>query len=90
MINENAINKTTLMNHFSGNSTPLQKKLIEDWLAAPENVEYYYECLDEWESDNTQFIANDSLAFKKVLQAKWEESEACDQMKQKKKEKKNK
>lgn len=67
MINENAINKTTLMNHFSGNSTPLQKKLIEDWLAAPENVEYYYECLDEWESDNTQFIANDSLAFKKVL-----------------------
>jgi len=67
MINENAINKKILMNHFSGNSTALQKKLIEEWLTEPENVEYYYECLNEWESSNAQFIANDSLAFKKVL-----------------------
>ena len=67
MIKENVINKAILMNHFSGNATPLQKKLIEEWLAVPENVEYYYECLDEWENSNAQFIADDSSAFKKTL-----------------------
>lgn len=66
MINENVINKAILMSHFSGGSTPLQKKLIEEWLVLPENVEYYYECLDEWENKNAQFVADDSLAFRKV------------------------
>ena len=67
MINENAINKAVLMNHFSGNSTPLQRKLIEDWLEASENVEYYYECLDEWECANAQFVADNKLGLKKIF-----------------------
>ena len=62
MTNENVINKAILVNHFSGNATPLQRKLIEEWLADPDNVEYYYECLNEWENNNAQFIANDTLA----------------------------
>ncbi len=70
MIKENVINKAILMNHFSGNATPLQKKLIEEWLTVPENVDYYYECLDEWENSNAQFIADDSIALKKVLALK--------------------
>jgi len=73
MINENVINKAILMSHFSGGSTPLQKKLIEEWLGLPENVEYYYECLDEWENTNAQFIANDSLALRKVQLSKSQE-----------------
>ena len=63
MIKESVINQAILMNHFSGNATLLQKKLIEEWLAVPENVEYYYECLNEWENKNAQFVADDLLAF---------------------------
>ena len=70
MTNENVINKAILVNHFSGNATPLQRKLIEEWLAEPDNVEYYYECLNEWENNNAQFIANDTLALKKVIATK--------------------
>ena len=70
MTNENVINKAILVNHFSGNATPLQRKLIEEWLADPDNVEYYYECLNEWENNNAQFIANDTLALKKVIATK--------------------
>ena len=76
MIKENIINEAILMNYFSGNATPLQKKLIEDWLADPENVEFYYECLNEWENNNTQFIANEALALKKVLAIKNKEENA--------------
>ena len=70
MTNENVINKAILVNHFSGNATPLQRKLIEEWLAEPDNVEYYYECLNEWENNNAQFVANDTLALKKVIAKK--------------------
>lgn len=70
MTNENVINKAILVNHFSGNATPLQRKLIEEWLAEPDNVEYYYECLNEWENNNAQFVANDTLALKRVIATK--------------------
>jgi len=70
MIKETVINEAILMNHFSGNATPLQKKLIEEWLAVPENVEYYYECLNTWENNNAQFVADDSFAFNKIIAVK--------------------
>ena len=67
MLNGNIINKQLLLNHFAGNSTPLQKKLIEEWLILPESIELYYEWLDEWENENAQFIADDKKAFNKIF-----------------------
>ncbi len=67
MLNGNTINKQFLLNHFAGNSTPLQKKLIEEWLALPENIELYYESLDEWENENAQFVTDDLKALNKIL-----------------------
>ena len=67
MLNGNIINKQLLLNHFAGNSTPLQKKLIEEWLTLPESIELYYECLDEWENENAQFIADDKKALNKIF-----------------------
>ena len=66
MNNKNAINKKVLLDHFAGRSTPLEKALIEEWLSKPENMEYYYECLDMWENHNPQFIAAEIAAFKKI------------------------
>ncbi|MFP5039531.1 FecR family protein [Parasediminibacterium sp. JCM 36343] len=68
MINSNTITKNILLNHFAGQSTPLQKKVIETWLEDPINVEFYYECLDEWENTNIQFVPNEKAAFAKILQ----------------------
>jgi len=70
MLNGNIINKQLLLNHFAGNSTPLQKKLIEEWLALDENIELYYEWLDAWENENVQFVADDKKALNKILDEK--------------------
>jgi len=70
MSNDNIINKQLLLNHFAGNSTPLQKKLIEEWLTFKENMELYYEWLDEWENDNAQFVVDDKKAFQKIFAEK--------------------
>jgi len=70
MLNDNIINKQLLFNHFAGNSTLLQKKLIEEWLILTENMELYYEWLDEWENENSQFVADDNQALAKIFAAK--------------------
>lgn len=65
---ENIINKNTLFENFAGRSTPLFRKLIEEWLQSPGNIELYYEWLDEWEKANPQFLPNEARALKKILQ----------------------
>src|ERR1700754_3482998 len=66
---ENAVDKYILFENFSGRSTPLRKKLIEEWLGAPGNIERYYEWLDEWEKANPQFIADEDAAYKRITGA---------------------
>lgn len=66
---ENAVDKHIMFENFSGRSTPLRKKLIEEWLQAPGNIERYYEWLDEWEKANPQFIAEDDAAYKRITGA---------------------
>lgn len=50
------LSKHTLFNFFSGQASPLQKRLIEDWLTQSANTEKYYEWLEEWEEKHPQFI----------------------------------
>lgn len=53
---ENTISKKILFDYFDGKSTSIQKKMIEEWLKIKENQENYYSYLDQWESENTQYV----------------------------------
>jgi transmembrane sensor len=50
-----SLSKDVLFDFFDGRTTSIQRKLIEDWLADPQNEELYYHYLDEWESRHPQF-----------------------------------
>ena len=70
MNNKNAVSKKVLSDHFAGRSTPLEKSWIEEWLTSPENIEFYFECLNTWENENIQYVADDLTALHKVKIAK--------------------
>lgn len=53
---EKTISKKILFDYFDGKSTSIQKKMIEEWLKIKENQEHYYSYLDQWESENTQYV----------------------------------
>ena len=66
---EPQFSKNTLFNFFAGHATPLQKKVIEEWLGEEANRELFFEWLKEWENEHPQFVADPEVAFRK-LQAK--------------------
>lgn len=61
---EKPVNKELLFEYFSGRATPLQKRMIEEWLGNPESEYFYYTCLDEWEITFPQHVpeVNKALA----------------------------
>lgn len=64
---ENSVDKSVLFEYFSGKSTPLRKKLIDEWLQTTGNVELYYEWLDEWEKTNSLFFPDEETAFERIV-----------------------
>lgn len=62
---EPQFSKNTLFNFFSGNATPLQKKVIEKWLEEADNRELFFEWLREWENEHPQFLADPEAALGK-------------------------
>jgi ferric-dicitrate binding protein FerR (iron transport regulator) len=62
------INKNIVFESFAGRITPLQKTAIEKWLRSPDNIELYYEWLNEWELANAQFSPDTATALKKITQ----------------------
>lgn len=62
------ISKKVLFEVWSGKSTLLQRRLSEEWLSVPENVETYYEWLDEWEKENLQVYSDVNIAYGDFLQ----------------------
>ncbi len=68
--NTGIVNKHILLNHFVGKSEPLQKKVIEKWLETPKNLNFYYECYDEWLKENYLFMPNETEAFQKIIQGR--------------------
>jgi ferric-dicitrate binding protein FerR (iron transport regulator) len=61
------LSKSFLYTYFSGNATPLQKKMIEDWLEDKNNIEQFYLWLQEWETEHPQFIPNQDKALEHYL-----------------------
>jgi len=61
------IPKQVLFDYWAGNSTQLQRKLIEEWLSDPANHEAYYRWLDEWEAGQPQFLPDADAALDRVL-----------------------
>lgn len=59
------IDKDTLFDFFDGNTTSIQRKLIEEWLRQPGSSDQYYQYLDEWESQRIQFLPNEKEALQK-------------------------
>jgi hypothetical protein len=66
---EPQFSKNTLFNFFAGHATPLQKKVIEEWLEEEANRELFFEWLKEWEDEHPQFMADPEAGFRK-FQAK--------------------
>ena len=64
---KNSINKNILFQNFEGTTTPLQKKMIEEWLQQPENIELYYDWLNEWEGLKPQFNADGTLPLQRIM-----------------------
>jgi ferric-dicitrate binding protein FerR (iron transport regulator) len=74
MNNKNAVSKKVLFDHFAGLSTPLEKASIEEWLNKPDNVEFYYHCLNAWENENLQYVADSLAAFEQINTTKNEQT----------------
>ncbi len=56
------LSKNILFEHFAGRTSPLQKKMIADWLRNPENQEIYYRWLEDYENDFPQIMADKEKA----------------------------
>ncbi|GAB3262430.1 hypothetical protein GCM10027347_28110 [Larkinella harenae] len=62
------VTKHILFEHFAGRATPLQRRMIEEWLRTPDHQELYYEWLEEWERVFPQYAAEEEQALKVSLQ----------------------
>ncbi len=52
------LSKNILFEHFAGRTTPLQKKIIAQWLENEENKIQYYKWLEEFENEFPQMVGN--------------------------------
>ncbi|MHB1921159.1 MAG: FecR domain-containing protein, partial [Chitinophagaceae bacterium] len=59
----NGITKDIIFNYFSGQASALQKRMIKEWLDQQENIEIYYEWMEEWEILHPQFEPDFENAF---------------------------
>ena len=51
-----SLTKKILFDYFDGKRTSMQYKMIGEWLKIKENQELFYQYLDEWESQNPQYL----------------------------------
>ncbi len=61
------IAKNIIFNTFEGKATSMQQKMVEDWLAKPENTELYFKWLEEWERETPQFLPDNEQAYQTFL-----------------------
>jgi len=50
------VNKHMIFDYFAGKSTPMQKRLVGEWLRKTDNQEKYYQWLVEWGNQSPQYI----------------------------------
>ncbi|MBK7438349.1 MAG: hypothetical protein IPI77_16495 [Saprospiraceae bacterium] len=51
-----SITKELIFEHFNHKTSPIQRKMIYDWLLIRQNEELYYEWLEEWERMSPQYV----------------------------------
>ena len=61
------VSKNILFAFFAGSATSLQKRLVRDWLAQEQNLEQFYQWLEEWETEHPQFIPDAEEALQLYL-----------------------
>lgn len=52
------ITKELLFDYFNGHASALQKQTIDEWAWQPENEEFFYKCLVDWELSHPQYMVN--------------------------------
>lgn len=52
------ITKDLLFDYFSGHASALQKQYIDEWARQPENEEFFYKCLVDWELAHPQYMTD--------------------------------
>ncbi|RRB03689.1 FecR family protein [Larkinella rosea] len=52
------ITKELLSDYFGGHASALQKRQIDEWATKPENEEFFYACLVEWELQHPQYAVD--------------------------------
>ena len=57
------ISKELVFSYFASKASPLQRKLVEEWLKT--NEEQYYEWLEEWENTHPQYLPDSEAALLK-------------------------
>lgn len=58
------VTRELLFAYFAGQATALQKRMIEEWVEEqPENEEFFYACLHEWEMKHSQYRADADAAI---------------------------
>lgn len=62
-----SIHKKILFDYFDGKATAIQRKHVEEWLRDSTNEAFFFQCLDEWESQHPQYIPNGTTALAKFL-----------------------
>jgi transmembrane sensor len=63
------ISKDMVHKYFSGQVTPMQKRIIQSWIEDPQNENQYFLWLEEWERNNIQFSPQSDIAFEKFKQS---------------------
>lgn len=66
-MNTLSVNKALLFQYFAGNASPVQKRLISEWLALAEHQELYFEWLAEWQSRSPQYLAGGRERYEAYL-----------------------
>jgi len=60
-----SIHKKILFDFFDGKATAIQRKHVEEWLRDSANEAFFFQCLDEWESQHPQYIPDAAPALAK-------------------------
>lgn len=57
------ITRDLLFKYFANKVTAIQKRRIDEWAKSADNLEFFYECLSQWESENLQFASDVEAAL---------------------------
>ena len=60
---QSELSKALLFAYFEGTTTPIQTQRIQRWRQQPENREWFFACLEEWENQRLQYEAEPDAAF---------------------------